>query len=80
MHSKSRHSEVIIVENIPRQEIEKIKKNTGKEITIIDYDTSHQGNFSVEDFLFTSIKKYYILNLFLVICSSFNVPKFPNLL
>ena len=80
MHHKSRNSEILIIENIPRTEIEKIKINTSSQISIIDYDTMNEDNCSVEDFLYKTIKKYYLLNLFLVICSSFNVVKFPNLL
>ena len=80
MHTKSRNSEILIIENIPRTEIEKIKINTSSQISIIDYDNMNEDNFSVEDFMYKTIKKYYLLNLFLVICSSFNVVKFPNLL
>ena len=46
MHHKSRNSEILIIENIPRTEIEKIKINTSSQISIIDYDNMNEDNFS----------------------------------
>ena len=80
MHSKSRQSAVILVENLDRREIERIKNTNSKKNSIIDYDVNNEANLPCEDFIFKTIKRHFILNLFVAICTSFSFPKLPNVL
>ena len=80
IHNKSRDSAIILVDNLPRSEIERLKRNTSTDIAIIDYDLNNDDNIPGEDFIYKIIKHHFVLNMFLAIFTSFSFPKLPNIL
>ena len=59
MHSNTRRSQVMLVENLPRTEIKKITKSKHHKILVLDYDLCNDSTISFEDFIFKWIKKKY---------------------
>ena len=51
IHSKSRESAIILVENLPRAEIERLKRTTTSKIAVVDYDLNNEENIPGEDFI-----------------------------
>ena len=80
IHNKSRDSAIILVENLPRSEIERLKRTTSTDIAIIDYDLNNDDNIPGEDFIIKMKKHHFVLNVFLAIFTSFSFPKLPNIL
>ena len=80
IHSKSRESAIILVENLPRAEIERLKRTTTSKIAVVDYDLNNEENIPGEDFIYKIIKQNFVLNVFLPIFTSFSFPKLPNIL
>ena len=69
-----------MVDNLPRSEIERLKKNAPPNISIINYDLNNDDTIPGEDFIYKIIKQHFVLNVFLAIFTSFSFPKFPNIL
>ena len=44
IHNKSRDSAIILVDNLPRSEIERLKRTTTSEIAVVDYDLNNEEN------------------------------------
>ena len=59
MHSNTRLSEVILVENLPRTEIKRLKQNKQNKLVVLDYDLCNDSTLSFEDFIFKMIKKIF---------------------
>lgn len=80
MHSNTRLSEVILVENLPRQEIKRLTQNKHKRLVVLDFDLCNDSTLSFEDFIFKWIKQNFLLNFFIAILTSFSFPNLPNIL
>ena len=80
MHSNTRLSEVILVENIARSEIKRLRQTKHNKLVVLDYDVCNDITLSFEDFIFKWIKGKFILNFFIAILTSFSFPNLPNIL
>ena len=80
MHSNTRLSEVMLVENIGRREIKRLSQTKHQKIVVLDYDLCNDSKLSFEDFIFKWIKEKFILNFFIAILTSFSFPNLPNIL
>ena len=47
-------------------------------MAIVDYDRHNEDQITGEDFIFKLVKKYFVLNIFLAIFTSFSFPKLPS--
>ena len=69
-----------MIQNLDRENIEKLKKIKIKQVRIIDYDILPlHSTDKIEDSIYRLIKQNFILNVFIAICTSFTFPALPNL-
>ena len=80
MHSNTRLSEVILVENLPRKEIKRLRQHKHNKLVVLDYDLCNDSTLSFADFIYKFIKEKFILNFFIAILTSFSFPNLPNIL
>ena len=60
MHSNTRLSEVILVENLPRTEIKRLRQHKHNKLVVLDYDLCNDSTLSFADFIYKFIKEKFI--------------------
>ena len=78
IHSPTRTCSIVLVENVPKSNIDQQLIKSKKNFSVINYDKLDKKNMNQSDSLYKLIKKTFFLNQFLIILSSFSFNCIPS--